>query len=156
MPIHFFYHVLDVHLPGIQLHFFSVLCQIKWFVLSKDYSRTKVRNLLNFTNKELGSPLSLGRTEALTLIVCRALAGRWARNERHVLPGLLKGLNFVDTSEMNLVIISRGEWTYTRQWIVASLYAKSYLSPNDSQNVVTTLSGYCSMFDDLSHPVAFK
>lgn len=43
----------------------------------------------------------------LTFIICRALDGRWARKERHVLADFLKGLNFVETSVMNLVIISR-------------------------------------------------
>lgn len=43
----------------------------------------------------------------LTFIICRALDGRWARKERHVLAEFLKGLNFVETSVMYLVIISR-------------------------------------------------
>lgn len=43
----------------------------------------------------------------LIFIVCRASDGRWARNERHVLAESLKGLNFAETSVMNLVIISR-------------------------------------------------
>lgn len=32
-----------------------------------------------------------------------AFAGRWARNTRHVLPGLLNGLKDVVTSVMNFV-----------------------------------------------------
>lgn len=51
------------------------------------------------------SLLSFAKTFVLIFMVCRALAGRWARKMRHVLPGSLNGLKTVETSVMNRVIM---------------------------------------------------
>lgn len=62
-------------------------------------------DLLNFKLNELPSRLVRGRSLVLIFIVCRALGGRWARKIRQVFPRLEKGLNLVETSVMNLVIM---------------------------------------------------
>lgn len=61
--------------------------------------------LLNFKLRKLPSLLSLGNSLVLIFIVCRALDGRWERKIRHVFARDEKGLNRVETSVMNLVII---------------------------------------------------
>lgn len=62
-------------------------------------------NSLNLSFSTDGSLLSFARTLVLIFILCRALAGRWAKKTRHVLPGFLNGLKTVDTSVMNRVIM---------------------------------------------------
>lgn len=62
-------------------------------------------DLLNFKLNELPSLLVRGRSFVLIFMVCRALGGSWARKIRQVFPRLENGLNLVETSVMNLVII---------------------------------------------------
>ena len=65
-------------------------------------------NVLNFKLNVLPSLLVRGRILVLIFIVCRALGGSCARKIRHVFPRLEKGLNLVETSVMNLVIMLAG------------------------------------------------
>ena len=63
-------------------------------------------DLLNFRLKVLASLLLRGSSFVLIFIVCRALGGNCARNIRHVLARFEKGLNLVETSVINLVIMA--------------------------------------------------
>ena len=71
----------------------------------------------------------------LTFIVCLASDGRWARKERHVLAESLKGLNFAETSVMNLVIISRAT-------------AESRFNEGSIAFLLSQVGSYKSMFRD--------
>lgn len=62
-------------------------------------------NLLNFRFRKLASLLSLDSNFVLIFIVCRAFGGRCDRKTRQVFARGEKGLNLVETSVMNLVII---------------------------------------------------
>ena len=69
------------------------------FLRSGDY-------VLNLRTRELGSELLRGRTFCVIFMPAdRASGGKWARKDRQVLLAWLKGLNLVETSVMNLVIM---------------------------------------------------
>ena len=53
----------------------------------------------------LPSLLPRGNSFVVIFIVCLAFGGKCARKTRHVFARLEKGLNFVETSVMNLVIM---------------------------------------------------
>jgi hypothetical protein len=63
-------------------------------------------SLLNFNCMKLGSRDALGNSFVSTFIVCRAFGGRKDKNRRAVFALGRNGLKVVDTSVMNLVIIS--------------------------------------------------
>ena len=65
-----------------------------------------MKHVLNLSFKELGSWLSRSSTVVLIFMVVLALAGRCARNTRHVFEGFVKGLNLVVTSVMCFVIMA--------------------------------------------------
>lgn len=65
-----------------------------------------MKHVLNLSFRELSSWLSRLSTVVLIFIVVLALAGRCARNTRHVFEGFVKGLNLVVTSVMCFVIMA--------------------------------------------------
>lgn len=63
-------------------------------------------NILNLTTRELGSVDALGKSlVSIFMPACRALGGSSVRNSRADFARGENGLNFVETSVMNLVII---------------------------------------------------
>ena len=64
-------------------------------------------NVLNFKLNTLPSLLPRGNNFVIIFIVRLAFGGSCARNIRHVFARGENGLNFVDTSVMNLVIMLR-------------------------------------------------
>lgn len=69
----------------------------------------EVGDILILSRSMLCSSLFRGSIVVLIFMVVRALAGSCARKKRQALPDLLNGLNLIETSVMNRVIIAESD-----------------------------------------------
>lgn len=112
MPVDFLRKTLNTELFAVEVHFLAILCK------NSDVSggpsgesglrgetASATDDVLNLTLRELGSFEVRGRRVVFIWIVCRAFGGRRERNSRADRAVGEKGLNLVEISVMNLVII---------------------------------------------------